>query len=244
MAPPVGQTRAVWDFNQNTQADALSERPLLQAASFKTVFGACQWTTWLAALVANGMQAWATDGNWIDGNPGSFNTSNAQAVIDAQAAAAVGGVQYFFIADEPTPSAANATLVGDRAAAIKAATGIPTMISYFDINTISTFAGTVDVMALDIYPMQFGVVDMTLITNTAAAADAAGVSYYGVPWAFTDGTSHYPRLPTVSELQTEFDTWRATKQLGWAIYAWGATSGVPANNLENHPDLLSVIAAN
>lgn len=234
--PPTRHTtRAVWDNNSGNAIQ--SEWPTLAAAGFNTFFGAAEWTTWLSQITAAGYGSWATLGHYV--GPG-FSYSDAQAVAVAQAAIATGGVRSLFIADEPPASAV--TAIKNRYLALK--TALPTtevIISYYDAATVGQFAGCIDAIAADIYPGRFGW-DETLVAQLAAACVAAGIPFYGTFEAFTDGTSNYP-LPNPTQLQGNIDAWMATTQKGWACYAWGATSGNPANNLENHPELLSLVTA-
>ena len=85
---------------------------------------------------------------------------------------------------------------------------------------------------------------LVLSGDPVAGSDMTFIAVYPQEARQKAGSEQHNNPDVAVYADTEFDTWRATKQLGWAIYAWGATSGVPADNLENYPDLLSVIAAN
>ena len=116
---------------------------------------------------------------------------------------------------------------------------IPTIIAYYDAGSVGSWKGVVDAFALDIYPGKFSW-NMALITQLAAAADSAGLSYYGV---ISVGDNVVP-MPTVSQLQQMDSLWAATNQKGYMIYAWGGSDGAPTQNqLQNQPALLAVLQA-
>ncbi len=203
---------------------------------FTTIIGGADDPAALAALRASGGKMWAKAG-YFDNGTGQFSMSDAQALALAQNIAANWSdvVTGWYVADEPTNSAANRAKIQARAQLLKSAYPVETLIAYYDAGSVGQWKGVVDAFALDIYPSRFNW-NFSLITQLAAAADAAGLRYYGISGC--DGAPNYP-MPTPSLLQQSIDTWDATKQVGWGVYAWDAPG-----QLQNSPALLAVLKAN
>ena len=201
-------------------------------------------TSALTALRTNGAKAWAKAGYWDDAT-GQFSMTDAQALALAQTVAKQWAdvVVGWYVADEPSNSAANRATVQKRSNLLKSGYPVETLIAYYDAGSVGQWKGVVDAFALDIYPSRFNW-NYALITQLAAAADAAGLKYYGVVGAFT--APNYP-LPNAQELQAMVDTWAATKQSGVVFYAWGDAGGTPqlenCNGQNGTPNLLAVIKA-
>jgi hypothetical protein len=158
---------------------------------------------------------------------------------------ATGAVSGFYVADEPSVSdcsTAPAQIGAWTAILHSHFAGIPTIIATYDSTDLTDFAHSADVFALDTYPCQYGSgCNYSLITNLAAAADRLGLKYVGVAQAF-GGDGHY-ELPTASQLEEIIHTWQATNELGYLVYAFSAIGMPSASWLQNHPGLLSVVAA-
>lgn len=228
--PPTSGIKGFYDANSGQQA---ADWAKMTALGFNLLITAADDTRGLAAVKASGGKAWVSCGTWTGSG---FSTTDAQAVALAKAAVASGVVAGFYIADEPANSPQNQALVKARSNLLKQAVpGIETIVAYFDAPSLADWRGTVDAFALDIYPARANW-NMALIPELAAAADAAGMKYYGVVGA--DGATNYP-MPTPARLQTMIDLWKATKQSGWVLYAVGAPGHV-----ENRTDLLAVLKAN
>lgn len=237
-APATFKVRGMFNFVVSSMAaDWLNIIPY----GFNTIICAAQDPATINELASTNTYAWVTVGNWIDSS-GSFSLSDSQAVSDAGVAVASGRIKGFYIADEPTNSAQNIATIKARSNLLKNAyPGIETIVAYFDAASLPSWKGAADAFALDIYPSRFGF-NNNLITQLAASADGAGIKYYGVPGAFTDGTSNYP-LPTPTQLQDILNAWSATNQAGYAVYAWGPTGASTPNQLQNQSGLLSVLQA-
>ena len=98
------------------------------------------------------------------------------------------------------------------------------------------FAGTTDVMGLDVYPCWHGVdeCDLGLIDAAIAAADEDGVPrYWAVVQDFDDG---WYRSPTARELDAQLERWARSRMEGYFVYHWNE------GRIESHPDHLAVLA--
>lgn len=231
--PPVipFKVRAMYDQSSGQLAN---DWPAIQAQNFNTLICSADDAAALAAVRASGGKTWVNVGHWTGSG---FDTTDSQALASAANAVATGTVIGFYVADEPAYSSGNVSTVHARSQLLKNAyPDIETIIAYYDAASIHFWQGAVDAFALDIYPSRFSF-NGALITQLAAAADAAGLRYYGIVGAFTDGTATYP-MPTAAQLQTMCNLWSATNQSGQGCYAWGATA---ADHLESHSDLLAVL---
>lgn len=227
-------------YNSTSGARHAADWPAIQAQGFNTFICGADETAALNILKSTGGNAWVSCGYWTGSG---FSTTDAQAVAMLKTAVATGLVAGIYLADEPLYSQANIATIKARSQLLKnACPGVETWIAYWDASTLANWKGAVDAFALDAYPSRDGKWDYSVITKLAAAADAAGLRYYGVWGAFTDDSGDYP-LPTAAELQKIIDTWATTKQSGHSCYSWGATTKVVANQLQNQPTLLDVIKA-
>jgi phosphatidylinositol-3-phosphatase len=94
------------------------------------------------------------------------------------------------------------------------------------------WAGTTDFQAIDPYPCYQGqsTCDFGQIDAAVAAADAAGLSYWGVIQAFSDSTW---RMPTDSEEQTILEHWCTSNWEGAMTFAWDyGKTPIPAGVLD------------
>jgi hypothetical protein len=197
----------------------------------------------LDRIKADGGSVWVQPNVWTGCG---YLRSTSRALLLARRAVATGAVSGFYVANEPSVS--GCSTAPSQIAAWTATLhidfpGIPTIIATYDSTDLTSFAHSADEFALDVYPCQYGHgCDYSSITSLAAAADQLGLKYVGVPQAF-GGDGHYD-LPTPSELRQIIRTWRATRELGYVVYAF-SPEGMPSSTyLQNEPDLLSVIAAN
>lgn len=239
----VFQTRAIYDANATFAADwpTIQTSTLCNAMIVNATDDAA-----MNALNATGAKAIAAIGFWND-STGAFSVpsdSTAAATASAAVAAHPGVINGWYIADEPSMAHAGApALIKSRSDALRAVLPVETYIAMWDTSIFSNFKNSVTAFALDGYPNIFGGWNMAVITNQATACDNLGIRYYGVVGAFTDDTGNYPP-PTAAQIQTMFATWKGTKQVGWFVYSWGATTATSGNRLENQPTWLAVIKAN
>jgi hypothetical protein len=100
------------------------------------------------------------------------------------------------------------------------------------------FAGTTDVMGLDVYPCwhQTPECQMEIIDDAIAEADEDGVPrYWAVLQDFDDG---WYRSPTAAELDEQFARWAGSRMEGYFVYHWNE------GDVEAKPDHLAVLAKN
>jgi hypothetical protein len=100
------------------------------------------------------------------------------------------------------------------------------------------FAGTTDVMGLDVYPCwhQTPECQMDIVEDAIEEADEDGVPrYWAVLQDFDDG---WYRSPTAAELEAQFERWASSRMEGYFVYHWNE------GDLESKPDHLAVLAKN
>jgi hypothetical protein len=240
--PPPGSTiKGYYDQGADNMADWNAYRP----SGFNLVFAPVGDTTLLSGLKADGASAWVQPNIWTGCG---YSYSNAQALAYAKTAVATGAVSGFYVADEPSTSGcptAPSQIASWTATLHANFPGIPTIIAAYSSTELAQFAHSADEFALDTYPCQYSNgCNYSWITQLAAAADNLGLKYVGVAQAFGgDSAGHY-ELPTASQMQQILNTWKATNELGYVVYAFSA-EGMPSSSwLQNDPGLLSTIAAN
>lgn len=232
VVPPMNNLVAIYDNDQNKAADW----PAMAAIGATHLICGADDPATMAELKASGGKAWATVGYWND-STGAFSHSDADALTIAKQAVAQypGVIEGWYVADEPSHSA---QVVGNRSMLLKSVLNVDTVIAMWNTSIFSAFKGAASLFALDGYPNQDNF-NMGDITSRAAGADANGIRYVGVLGAFTDGGVY--KLPTADQLKEMADTWKATKQIGAAIYEWGPAGGPTSTWLQNRPELLAVL---
>lgn len=100
------------------------------------------------------------------------------------------------------------------------------------------FAGTTDVMGLDVYPCwhQAPECQVEIIDDAIEEADEDGVRrYWAVLQDFDDG---WYRSPTAAELEAQFERWSHSRMEGYFVYHWNE------GDIETKPDHLAVLVKN
>ncbi|MFL5926169.1 MAG: fibronectin type III domain-containing protein, partial [Gaiellaceae bacterium] len=154
-------------------------------------------------------------------------------------------VYGYFFSDEPNPFQCLNAVQAHRArvALIRSLTNKPTVMvldsnrGQETLDQIPLWVGVADFVNLDIYPCYQGqACRFDYERQVIAAADAAGLVYWGGVQAFNDTEF---RWPTVAELQTQLSIWSASHWHGMMLFSlsWGG------GNLYDHPDLVSVLQA-
>lgn len=238
--PPVLKgVKAIYNFNQPYTKDWEQ----IRALGINTLYCDASDLTTLKLLASEGCKGWIQPGYWTGSG---FSRSDAEVAAECKAAFATGAVEAVYVADEPKT---RPDLIKARSDLIKnACPGIKTMMTTWDPSIIKSFAHVTDYVGLDGYPNQRsliknGVLDMSIITDKAKAADAVGWPYIGIIGAFGSSVGGLYKLPTAAELQAMWSAWDSTNQIGYAWYAWGPEVSVSNSSdyLENHPELLAVI---
>jgi hypothetical protein len=103
------------------------------------------------------------------------------------------------------------------------------------LDQIPLWVGVADYAGLDPYPCYQGeACDYSWIDENIAAADAAGLTYWGVVQAFNDATW---RWPTPDEENHMLAQWAASAEKGYMTFAWTWAG----SNLSSKPNLLAVL---
>lgn len=137
-------------------------------------------------------------------------------------------VAGYFFSDEPDPAKCPNAVSAHRARAALIRSLAPTKFTLMVIdsnsgqatlNQIPLWVGVADYAGLDVYPCYQGrPCDFHWQKQVIAAADAVGLTYFGGVQAFRD--AHDWRWPTADELQTQLDTWKASRARGYMLFAW------------------------
>ena len=239
---PVSNTVAIRGvYGRDKSADGLST---IKATGFNTVIASASKTE-LDKLHAKGMKGLV----WLWGYDNDTCTWNASDDKIRQYVTPIAGhpaIAAYQIDDEPnTARTHGCPQVVDQ---IRARTQLlhsldPSTPTYVVISTwdgvekypYQHFAGTTDIMGLDVYPYAITGIHLSMITSAIAAADNDGVTrYWAILQDFDDG---YYRLPSAEEVQYEFDRWLPSRMEGYFVYHWGLAA------LDTRPDHLEVYAA-
>lgn len=98
------------------------------------------------------------------------------------------------------------------------------------------FAGTTDIMGIDVYPCSYYLQECVFsdIDKAIAEAEADGVDRM---WAVVqDFSDTWYRTPTADELRTQFDRWAGSGIEGYFVYHWNY------GEIESRPDHLAVLS--
>jgi Calcineurin-like phosphoesterase len=102
-------------------------------------------------------------------------------------------------------------------------------------STYAAWRGTSDYQGLDPYPCRPGKpCDLAMIDRHIAAADAAGLRYWGVVQAFADSDW---RWPTPDEEAAMLRHWAASHWQGYAVFAWQWAG----HTLDSQPGLVDAL---
>ena len=171
--------------------------------------------------------------------------------LKAEVNAAVGDRKVFgwFFSDEPNPYAcpkapaqhrARSNLIhsidpATRTVVVLDSNGFKGRATRDSLDQLPLWKGTADYIGLDPYPCYHGSsCDFSWIDKTIAAANAAGLNYWGVIQAFNDSSW---RWPTAAELSHMVGQWSASKETGSMTFAWTWHG----NSLSSRPDLLDIL---
>ena len=173
-----------------------------------------------------------------------WEMSDADVTTEVTSAIGDPKVAGYFFSDEPDPTAC-ATAVADhkaRSALIHSLDPNKFTVMVADMNSgdsslaqIPLWKGAADYIGLDPYPCRPGeACKYSWIRQVIAAADGAGLSYWGVAQAFNDSNW---RWPTPAEEGRMLTQWALSKQRGYMTFAWTWQG----NDLTSRPRLLRVL---
>jgi hypothetical protein len=189
---------------------------------------------------------------WVgDYDNGSCSWEMSDASIKSEVTPAVHDPKVFgyFFSDEPNPYACPNAPAQHRARSnfIHSIAPRKRTVLVLDSNGFSGRAtkdaleqmplwkGTADYIGLDPYPCyQRSSCDFSWIAKTIRAANAAGLSYWGVLQAFDDSSW---RWPTTAELSHMVGQWSHSRESGSMTFAWTWDG----HDLGSKPDLLAVL---
>lgn len=211
---------------------------LIRAAGFNAVT-AMPSRAKLDALAAAGMKGLVWLWGW-DNSTCSFAKSDAEIRTYVSAVAGHPAILAYQIDDEP-----NARLCPTAPQQIKARSDLvhsidPSKPTYVVVSTwngaktypYEDFAGTTDIMGLDVYPCSrtYGC-RFEHINNAIRNAAADGVRrYWAVIQDFSDG---YYSAPTAAQVRQQIRRWGRSHMEGFFVYHWNA------GDLEGHQDHLA-----
>ena len=145
--------------------------------------------------------------------------------------------------DEPDAAACPSapTQMRERSDLVKSLDhGAITFLVDYKVDQLKLRAGTVDIIGLDDYPCSHeDGCRWEIIDEQIAEADRLGLRYWAVIQAHGDD---YYQQPTPDELREEFRRWRASNMEGYLVFSWRWPPDDPTLWLENHPELLAVLA--
>lgn len=173
-----------------------------------------------------------------------WEMSDADVTTEVTSAIGDPKVAGYFFSDEPDPTAC-ANAVADhkaRSALIHSLNPSKFTVMVADMNSgdaslaqIPLWKGAADYIGLDPYPCRPGeACKYSWIRQVIAAADRAGLSYWGVAQAFNDSNW---RWPTPAEEGRMLTQWALSKQRGYMAFAWTWQG----NDLTSQPRLLRVL---
>ena len=183
-----------------------------------------------------------------DNSSCSWQVSDSTVTTTVQRMVGDAKIFGYFISDEPNPYAcpgapaqhkARSDLIhsidsSKKVVVVLDSNGFSGRATRDALDQLPLWKGTADVIGLDPYPCyQGGACDYTWIDRTIAAADSAGLNYWGVAQAFNDSSW---RWPTPDEESHMLSQWAASKQSGYMTFAWTWAG----NNLTSQPALLDV----
>jgi Calcineurin-like phosphoesterase len=196
---------------------------------------------------ANALPAGTKGLVWVgDYDNGSCSWQLPDDDLTAEVSSAIGDAKVagYFFSDEPDPDACpNAPAEHEaRSDLIHSLDPAKFTVIVLDANSgqksldeIPLWKGAADYVGLDPYPCYQGqACDYAWINSVIAAADQAGLPYWGVAQAFNDSTW---RWPTAAEESHMLSQWAASKQRGFMTFAWTWAG----NDLTSRPALLRVL---
>jgi chitodextrinase len=203
--------------------------------------------------VADALPSGARALYWVgdyDNSTCSWQISDSAVTSDVQRMVGDAKIFGYFISDEPNPYACPNAPAQHKARTdlihsidptkptviVLDSNGFTSMGSSDAIDQIPLWKGTATYIGLDPYVCYSwsSTCDYARIDANIAAADAAGINYWGVVQAFNDSSW---RWPTTAELQHILGQWAASNESGYMTFAWTWAG----NSLTGEPTLLDTL---
>jgi hypothetical protein len=188
---------------------------------------------------------------WVgdyDNGSCSWEMSDSELRTHVKAAAGDAKVFGYFFSDEPNPYAcrnapaqhrARSNLIhsldsGTRTVIVLDSNGFKGRATRDALDQLPLWKGAADYVGLDPYPCyQHSACNFSWIDRNIRAANAAGLSYWGVVQAFDDSSW---RWPTPAELSHMLAQWGASRETGYMTFAWTWDG----KSLASKPELLNL----
>jgi hypothetical protein len=182
---------------------------------------------------------------WLGDYAANCTWEMSDAAVTDEVTSAIGDpkVAGYFFSDEPDPNCPNVGIEHKaRSALIRSLDPTKFTVMVADMNSdqasldqIPLWKGAATYVGLDPYPCRPNEpCTYSWIRQVIAAADAAGLSYWGVAQAFNDSNW---RWPTPAEEGRMLTQWALSKQRGYMTFAWTWNG----NDLTSKPRLLRVL---
>ena len=176
----------------------------------------------------------------------TFNHSDDQIRAEVARIAGHQAIYAYQIAAEPGRARTEgcsrvASQIRDRARLVKSID--PAAVTYLVVSTYDGveeypyqhFAGTTDIMGLDVYPYNEDGTHPEMIGNAIREADKDRVPRY---WAILqDFADDYYVVPSAAQLREQFTLWRRSRMEGYFVYHW------EHGNIENRSSHLRIYAS-
>ncbi|MDQ6898815.1 MAG: hypothetical protein M3072_04805 [Candidatus Dormibacteraeota bacterium] len=197
----------------------------------------------LDALPA-GAKAFVWLGGWKKDSC-TFERDDATVVRLLQSIRGHSAIGAFFLGDEPLASVCpgGPAKFRDRTALVHRFDARPTftVIQEYDPGSgerypYAPWRGTVDIIAIDVYPCSFAHgCNWSLVPEAIAAVDRLHVPYWAVLQDFQDD---YYRLPSAAELAHQWQLWRVSRATGYLVFSWRWKS----TELSSYPENVAQLA--
>ena len=223
----------------------------IASAGFNTVM-TDPYVQSLAPLAAKGLKGVVWLGAWINAPTCGFEDDDAKIRSLVTPIAGDPAILAYYLGDEPlvTQCPLAPAMFKQRTALVHSldpGSKTFTVIQQYEgtvARDYAPWAGAVDILGFDIYPCSQAQpkCDFTAIDSAIRSIRGAGITDY---WAvIQDFQDCFYRLPTPSELGSEFDHWASSGMSGYFVFSWNyqsSDSSCRGTSLDTHPDNVAVL---
>ncbi len=223
----------------------------IASAGFNTVM-TDPYVQSLAPLAAKGLKGVVWLGAWINAPTCGFEDDDAKIRSLVTPIAGDPAILAYYLGDEPlvTQCPLAPAMFKQRTALVHSldpGSKTFTVIQQYEgkvARDYAPWAGAVDILGFDIYPCSQAQpkCDFTAIDSAIRSIRGAGITDY---WAvIQDFQDCFYRLPTPSELGSEFDHWAASGMSGYFVFSWNyqsSDSTCRGTSLDTHADNVAVL---